>query len=203
VHMFDAVRWMLNLGWPNKIYSTGGIFQSTESAATIADTQTAAFEYERLNCVWQHRTWGNPTDPEYPWGYKIYGDKGTLSCSVMKYDFVPYGEGKIVHGDVRYEKEKYPEDVKEKNIELHTAPATRFQLINFLNAIESGSRPVADIEEGHISTSSCIIANLAMQLGRPLSYDSLKKEFKNDADANKLLRRKYRDKWTHPEPGLV
>ena len=80
VHMFDAVRWMLNLGWPNKIYSTGGIYQSDHSAANITDTQTAVFEYDKLNCVWQHRTWGDATDSEYPWGYKIYGENGTLAC---------------------------------------------------------------------------------------------------------------------------
>ncbi|WP_148041928.1 hypothetical protein [Hanamia caeni] len=27
---------------------------------------------------------------------KIYGDKGTLSCDVWKYDFTPVGDGKIV-----------------------------------------------------------------------------------------------------------
>ena len=26
-------------------------------------------------------------------------------------------------------------------------------------------RPVADIEQGHISTASCILANLALELG--------------------------------------
>ena len=42
-----------------------------------------------LNCVWQHRSWGTPADPEYPWSFKLFGDKGTLSASTMKYDFVP------------------------------------------------------------------------------------------------------------------
>ena len=43
---------------------------------------------------------------------KIYGDKGTLSCDVWKYDFTPVGDGKKLHGDVLWEKEKYPEDLK-------------------------------------------------------------------------------------------
>lgn len=203
VHMLDAVRWMLNLGWPNKIYSTGGIYQPDMSKANITDTQTAVFEFDQLNCIWQHRTWGTPTDPEYPWGYKIYGEKGTLSCSVMKFDFVPNGDGKKIHRDVNYEKEKYPEDVKEKNIELHTAPATRLHLINFLNAIENGIRPVADIEEGHISTASCILANLSMKTGKPLSYDQKLNLVTNDQDANKLLSRAYRPTWNHPDPKQV
>ena len=60
----------------------------------------------------------------------------------------------------------------EKGIELNAAPATRRHMLDFLAAVEKRSRPVADIEEGHISTASCILANLSMQLGgRPLRYD--------------------------------
>jgi len=199
----DAVRWMLNLKWPNKVYSTGGIYQPSQGKANITDTQTALFEYDELTCVWQHRTWGEPCDPDYPWGYKIYGENGTLSCSPMRYDFVPQGEGKKIHRDVSYETEKYPEDVREKNIELHTAPATRFQLIDFLHAIESGNRPVADIEEGHISSASCIIANLSLTRGKALIYDPKLREITNDADATKLLNRVYRSSWSHPDPKQV
>jgi len=85
-----TVRWMLGLGWPKKITSTGGIYVQTEGKSNIADTQTAIFEHDDLNCVWQHRTWGTPSDPEYPWSFKLFGEKGTLSGSTMKADFVPH-----------------------------------------------------------------------------------------------------------------
>ena len=98
-----------------------------------------------------------------------------------------------------YEKEKYPEDNTEKDIELNAAPATRLHMLDFLKAIENNSRPVADIEEGHISTASCILANLSMELGRPLVYDPVKRIVKNDEEATKRLRRNYRAPWTHPE----
>jgi predicted dehydrogenase len=118
IHMFDAVRWMLQLGWPKRVSSTGGIYGTEKGISNIADTQTAIFEYEGLNCVWQHRTWGTPADPEYPWAFKIYGEKGTLCASVMEYDFIPE-EGKKIHGDVLYEREKFPADLSEPDIELH------------------------------------------------------------------------------------
>ncbi len=51
------------------------------------------------------------------------------------------------------------------SIELNAAPATRLHMLNFLEAIDKNTRPVADIEQGHISTASCIIANLSMKLG--------------------------------------
>jgi predicted dehydrogenase len=203
VHMLDAVRWMLHLGWPNRISSTGGIYVDKTGKSNIADTQTAIFEYDGLNCVWQHRTWGTAADPEYPWAYIIYGDKGTLKCSTMKYDFLPAGKGEKIHKDVVYEKEKYPEDLKEPNIELNAAPATRLHMLNFLSAIETKTRPVADIEEAHISTACCILANLSMKTGRPLMYDPATKQVKGDAEATALLERAYRGPWIHPKPGMV
>src|SRR5207247_1509597 len=65
-------------------------------------------------------------------------------------------------------------------------------------AVDKRGRPVADIEEGHISTASCILANIAMDLGRPLVYDPRKRVVVDDPDATKRLRREYRQPWRHP-----
>jgi predicted dehydrogenase len=201
VHMFDTVRWMLGLGWPQKITATGGIYVQKEGKSNIADTQTAIFEYDELNCVWQHRTWGTPADPEYPWSFKLFGEKGTLSGSTMRADFVPFDKDvEPIHFDVLYEKEKYPEDLIEKDNELNAAPATRRHMLDFLAAINNGTRPIADIEEGHISTASCILANMAMDLKRPLVYDPKSRTVLNDTEATKLLVRPYRGPWEHPMP---
>jgi predicted dehydrogenase len=200
IHMFDTVRWMLKLGWPKKISSRGGIFVDKEGKSNIADTQTALFEFDDLNCVWEHRSWGTPADPEYPWSFTLYGDKGTLRASTMQYDFTPVGENaKKIHKDVVYEKEKYPEDLNEKDIELNAAPATRLHMLDFLRAIDDSKLPVADIADAHISTASCILANISMKLGRPVVYDPQKIEVVNDAEATTLLKRSYRSPWVHPE----
>ena len=199
VHMFDTVRWMLKLGWPKRITSTGGIYVQKEGKSNIADTQSAVFEYDELNCVWQHRSWGTPADPDYPWSFTLFGEKGTLKGSTMQCDFIPHGEGTKIHKDVVYEKEKYQEDLTEERIELNAAPATRLHMLDFLKAIETGGKPIADIEEGHISTASCILANLSMQTGRPIIYDPVKRMIVGDPEANALLQRPYRKPWTHPD----
>jgi predicted dehydrogenase len=201
VHMFDTVRWMLGLGWPRRISSSGGIFVQKEGKSNIADTQVATFEYDQLNVVWQHRSWGLPADPDYPWGLFLHGEKGVLKASTLRADFIPYDkQAKPIHFDCVFEREKYPEDVTEKRIELNAAPATRRHMLDFLAAIDRRSRPVADIEQGHISTASCLLANVAMQLGRPLRYDGNKREVLDDPAATALLRRPYRKPWVHPEP---
>ena len=72
---------------------------------------------------------------------------------------------------------------------------------DFLAAIDKRSRPVADVEEGHISTASCILANLAMQLGRPVAYDPKSRTIPGDDEATKLLQRPYRAPWKRPVVG--
>ena len=88
----------------------------------------------------------------------------------------PARQGEPIHRDVTYELEEYPEDKTEKDLEKHVAPAIRGHMQDFLAAIASRGKPVADIEEGHISTTSCILANLAMQLGRTLTWDASNSE---------------------------
>src|SRR5436305_5121223 len=127
-----------------------------------------------------------------------------LKAGVMSYDFYPAGKNEpSIHKDVIYEREQYPEDVTEADIELHAAPATRAHMRDFLAAIEKRSKPVADIEQGHISTASCILANVAMQLGRPLAYDPVKRQVAGDAEATRLLRRPFREPWRHPAEHLI
>ena len=74
---------------------------------------------------------------------------------------------------------------------------------DFLAAIATRGKPVADIEQGYISTASCILANLSMQLGRTLTWDAEKQRIVGDDEANRLLRRPYRKPWVHPEPASV
>jgi predicted dehydrogenase len=203
VHMLDMVRFLLDLGWPRRISSSGGILIDKGSKANITDTQTATFDYPDLKVVWTHRSWGNPPDPKYPWGATLYGDKGTLKASVMSYDFVPEGGRPAIHKDVTYELEQYPEDKTEKDLERHVAPAIRVHMKDFLSAISRRAQPVADIEQGHISSASCILANLSMGLGRTLEWDAALGKVKGDDDANRLLRRPYRAPWVHPDPATI
>jgi predicted dehydrogenase len=204
VHMLDMVRWMLDLGMPTRIDSTGGILVDKKSKANITDTQTATFDFPNLKVVWTHRSWGDAPDPKYPWAAIIYGDKGTLKASVNSYDFTPAGKGEQpLHGDALFEYEKYPEDRTEKDLERHVASAIRGHMRNFLECIESRQHPVSDIEQGYMSTTACILANLSMDLGRSLQWDHAKGEVVGDAEANKRLRRPYRSPWVHPDPKTV
>jgi predicted dehydrogenase len=204
VHVLDMTRWMMGLGWPKSIGSVGGILVQKDSKANISDTQTATFDFGDVNVVWQHRTWGSSPDAKYPWAGTFYGDKGTLKVSVNGYDFIAAEKGaEPIHKDVDFELDKYPQDKDEKGIELFASPAVRYHMKDLLANIESRGKPVADVEEGYISTASCVLANISMQLGRSLVWDPAAGKVVGDDEANRLLRRPYRRPWVHPEADKV
>ena len=142
-------------------------------------------------------------DPKYTWAATLYGDKGTLKAGLNGYDFTPLGKGEAIHRDCVYELEQYPEDKTEARLEKNVAPAIRGHMRNFLANIASRGKPVSDIEQGYISTASCILANLAMQTGRTLAWDAAQHRIANDEAADRLLQRPYRQPWNHPDPKTV
>ncbi|MFZ4732755.1 MAG: gfo/Idh/MocA family oxidoreductase, partial [Pirellulales bacterium] len=130
------------------------------------------------------------------------GDKGTLKLSVQSYDFQPKGGGGAEHGTFLDEREQHPEDVAHKETEPFAAAATRRHMADFLAARAAGRRPVADIAEGHVSSAACILANLAMRLGRTIALDG-EGRVVGDPEAEALLTRSYRAPWQHPTPETV
>jgi hypothetical protein len=98
-----------------------------------------------------------------------------------------------------FEPGKFPEDATEEDFEAHAATANRWHQKNFVEAIKDRSKPVADIEQGYISTTACLLANISMQLGgKALTWDDEKGQVVGDEQANKLLKRPYRGEWKHP-----
>src|SRR5438552_13048428 len=63
IHMLDMVRWMLDLGSPKRVSSSGGIMVERNSKANISDTTSAAFYFGDPQVIWELRTWGDANAP--------------------------------------------------------------------------------------------------------------------------------------------
>jgi predicted dehydrogenase len=206
VHMIDKARYLLDLGWPEWIDSSGGIYMHGESSATVSDTQRAVFHYPGLDLTWEHRTWGRSPIPQRhwtdQWGVRFIGQHGTLNLTMYEVVFTP-ADGGPREGVHLLSRSGDLENVDfSREIAAYQDMNTR-HILDFVRAREDRSRPVADVEEGHISTACCVLANLALQLRRPLSYDSATRRVINDDEATRLLARPYREPWRHPDPEIV
>ncbi len=205
VHMFDCVRWMLDLGWPKSISSSGGIYVDKGATSNISDTLRSVFHYPNLDISWEHRTWGLSPIPQRhwtdQWGARFIGKHGTLTITILGYEFKP------ADGGPREGFHMMSTTGNLENLDFEQGgPFSDYQkwhILDFMQARETRARPVADVEEGHISTASCILANLAQELGRPLAYDPTTRTIPGDAEATRRLARAYRGSWVHPDPATV
>ena len=60
--------------------------------------------------------------------------------------------------------------------------------------------PKADVEEAHLSTLLCHLANISYRVGnRKLKFDGNTETFLNDTEANKYLKANYRHPWIVPD----
>ncbi|GAB2581659.1 Gfo/Idh/MocA family protein [Spirosoma areae] len=104
------------------------------------------------------------------------------------------GEVKVARGELT----TLPETLKDKVIgenEKHVYLSDNHYK-DFLDAIKSRKKPISDVEVGHRTASICTLGNIAYQLGHPLHWNPDKENFENDAEANRLLSRPMRTKWT-------
>jgi len=66
---------------------------------------------------------------------------------------------------------------------------------NFPDYIKSRRRPVSQVESGHKTSIACLLANIAMKVGRTVRWDGAKEEIIGDGDASRLLAKEYRGPW--------
>lgn len=78
---------------------------------------------------------------------------------------------------------------------LKGGDATKEHARNFLDCVKSRKTPNSPVSIGHRSTSSTLLANVAMDLKKYLAWDGVNSRITNDPDANRLLGYEYRPPW--------
>ena len=193
VHWFDQVLWITGEKWPRRIHSTGGrpikgppILSPHEQTSDAPDHQVVHYTFEPFTMTWESRQFGgNDSEKGDVAGAYFYGTKGTFHLG--------YRGGSIfypIEGGEPQREKAVLNDPDGQNI--------RELWADFLDAIKTGRRPIADIEEGHRSTNCSLLGMLSYKLGRSIEWDGAKEVIVGDAAANQLLRRDYRRGWEYP-----
>lgn len=89
---------------------------------------------------------------------------------------------------------------------LHHTPGRKrwvlsYHLMQFFDCIFDGAKPISDVESHHRSTSACHLTNIAMRLGRKLTWDSEQEHFVGDTEADTYLTRAQREPYRIPGMG--
>ncbi len=69
----------------------------------------------------------------------------------------------------------------------------RSHMANMFKCIESGDTPISDVVSVGNGTITCHLANIALRLGRKLTWDSASESFVGDDEANAMLAREQRE----------
>jgi predicted dehydrogenase len=193
VHWLDQILWWSDEKYPRKIFSTGGrpiagppVLDARGQTSDAPDSQIATYHFDSFNVVWEHRRFAGNQAEKSSVGCYFYGTKGILHMGWRDgWTFYPSNDReKVIHED------SHLQEPDGHNIKLLWA--------DFMDAIDSGRAPVADIELAHRSTNMSLLGMLSLKLGRSIEWDGAKEQVIGDPEANKLLSRPYRGPWEYP-----
>ena len=197
IHEMDIARWGLGVTLPTRVMSMGGHYMFDDDQQT-PNTQVATLEYDRkgkkVMLVFEVRHW--MTNNEGGVGQRK--DENGLVTDSNCIGNIFYGsEGYLaIDGYTSYK--TFLGKKQEPGPSRREGGST---WANFIQAVRSRKREelVAEIEEGHRSSAAMHLANISYRTGRSLNFNAVSGQITGDAEANAMLRRKYRAPFVVPE----
>jgi len=197
IHQLDLARTLFgDKPYPDAVAHSGGV-RALRDGREIPDTQMALFDYGDLTLVFESALWTPylkkvpmqlrdrdlfPDWPFYSMRIEVLGTKG------MMYLGRHGGGWQIYDADDKVVDFRYGRQGDQPHQE------------NFIQCIRTREKPNADVEQGHYSALLCHMANISYRVGnRKLALDPKTETFIDAPDANKFLKRTYRQPWVVPE----
>jgi len=177
VHLLDIVQFAFDEAMPVSISAQGGKFYVKDNLET-PDTMLATYRYPGFLGAYESRT-ANPFPYyEHTYGTAFHGTEATLMVNRDGYWIWPVAKGK--------------EPVAETSRELADMNVPHWK--NFLECLRTRQKPVSDIETCVRSTTTCLLANLALRHGVTLEWDEAAFTVKQ-RDIKPFLKARYRSPW--------
>ena len=199
VHQLDIIRWALNLkSHPTRIQSMAAPLVPHDDTE-IPKTQQFACEFgeRKLLLQFECRNWYSNCEggmgDKFPFvdgrsaaGVVFFGVKGYMVIP----DFSSY------HTFLGNQRKPGPSKRLQGSPMLNTPHFRNWAAAMRSRKIEDAN---AEIEQGHLSSAICHLANIAYRTGRTLRFDPKAERFVDDDQANGLLSRDYREPFIVPE----
>ncbi len=175
VHLMDVLHWGIGQDRPLSVLALGGSYRSAPGADNYENVE-ALLEFPGCTVTWEQRHVNAYSNKSF--GMKFQGAEGRIECD---------------RGTLTYTQRDGT--VEERTFERYDSWADRNHHNNFLHCIRTRQKPAADIEQGFRSTTSILLAGIALKAGRKLHWDGEAERFINDEQANRYLTRAYRKPW--------
>lgn len=191
IHWMDQILWWaesVGENAPKMVASSGGRFIKNDNT-DVPDCQNVTFQFEQFNVSWEHRQFAGNGAEHSNVGCYFYGTNGTLHLGWL--DGWTY----------------FKSSDRQAKPEIHVAPQLnepdqqniRELWLDFIDAIQTGRKPICDIEKGHRSTTMSLLGMLSQKIGRSVQWDGEKQQIIGDPTATALMSREYRAPWVYPK----
>jgi len=185
VHLVDIVQWAMKVDGPNAVTASGGKYHLKDNRET-PDTLQVTYEYPGFVCTYENRTCNGNSMYDKGYGIEFHGTEGTLFVDRSGFEVYPE-KRKFGHKEAGRTAAMQMEEVNDSHLD---------HVRNFVECVKSRQRPSSDIEIGHRSTSTCLLANVAYRSQEKIVWDVANQRLvEGGADAKKLLVREYRAPW--------
>ena len=196
VHYMDVIRWMIGESAPIAITATGGKY-AVQDDRDIPDTLEVIFEMSSKAIIKFSIHEANGGGSIKGGEVELNGSKGNLVASQNGYVISPSKAGQFQSWNKLVEtSEKRLKGSANEFGDIGSKENSTGNLIrNFLDCIKNGDQPLCRLEDGHRSTCFAHLANISLELGQRIEWDSHLERITNSEKANDYLHYEYRAPW--------
>ncbi|HEU4996977.1 MAG TPA: Gfo/Idh/MocA family oxidoreductase [Gemmatimonadaceae bacterium] len=193
-HEIDVARWLLGVDYPTSVSSAGGRFHFDDDWE-FTDTQDTTFTFDDKKVIaWHGQSCNGQPLFGRGRGTLILGSGGSLLIDQDGYIQADL-KGKPVKDAAKVAVDTTTKRETDALNRISDDPLTELHMRNFLDAIRTGAKLNAPIEDGAKTGLLCHLGTIAQQTGRKLRIDPKNGHILGDADAAKLWSRSYEPGW--------
>jgi predicted dehydrogenase len=187
-HIIDPAWWALDLTYPVSVEADPGPFnKETYPQKTIVRCEfPARGDLPPVTLTWYDGANSPPRPKELDEGRNLpgqgglyFGEKGTI--------LAPHGGNPRLIPESKTKGFKLPESFLPRGINHYQ---------EWVRACKGGPKPLANFDYSGPLTETILLGNVAARIGKKLYWDGPNLKVTNIPDANKYLKRKYRQGWT-------
>jgi len=186
-HIIDPVFWALDLGYPTSVKARPSKFskETYPTATTVTWEFPARGGLPPVTVTWNDGDRRPDRPEELEQGRRLpdqgglyYGDKGTI--------LAPHGGNPSLIPYSRMRDTKLPEPFLGRGVNHYQ---------DWIKACKGGPKPLSNFDYAGPLSETILLGNVAALAGKKLLWDGPKLKITNLPEANKHLRRKYREGW--------
>lgn len=208
VHYLDMIQWALGEDAPRSVAAMGGRFADFDNRE-VPDTLEAMWTYGSGTLVtFSQYNASSAAAAAKPCEVEFRGTKGTLYFRGTSFEVVPETPAAreypilspLDRAAARGWRDGKPV-MEPMQVTTKIKDPTSAHARNFLDCVRSRALCNCDIETGHRSTTTTLIANIALKTRSLLEWDAKAERFTNNDQANAMLHYEYRKPYALPDLG--